>query len=401
MTRPLRILFTTCPLVDQFWPMVPLGWALRAAGHDVQVACLAPIASEVTASGLPALPAVAPAGRKGLVGADEAGTWDQAFSALTGDMRGVIRWNMRVAIALADGTLTAVRSWHPDLIIHAPMDLAGPLLSGLLRVPAVLHSLGLPLRDVVAAGMHRGCLALQVRYGVPGDFAEPLMVLDVCPPGFGPGQPDGDRVQPMRYTPYSGAGAVPAWTREPSPVPRVCIMKSIEPPEEAEVPFLLRVAGEVAGDDIDVLLPLPESALAGIDPAAYPGITLTEWLPPHHLAAGSAVAVHGGDSASTLTFLGAGAPQLLVPWRGQENRNAEALEAVGAGRLLPNGSPPARLAAAVRELARDESCRAAARSLARTMWEMPSPLSVATRIEALLNEADGPASRPVPLAAGG
>src|SRR5882672_3242470 len=112
-SRAVRVLLTTCPMTGHFWPMVPLGWALRSAGHEVAVASLPNLTVEVVGSGLPAL--------------------------IVGER------------ADLGGLLSDVRARPPDLIVYEPMDLAGPLLAGLLGVPAVLHPFGPPMRDSVAA----------------------------------------------------------------------------------------------------------------------------------------------------------------------------------------------------------------------------------------------------------
>src|SRR4051812_34880722 len=52
----MRVLFTTWDWAGHFFPMVPLGWALRAAGHEVLVATDPGFAPTVTGAGLPALP---------------------------------------------------------------------------------------------------------------------------------------------------------------------------------------------------------------------------------------------------------------------------------------------------------------------------------------------------------
>jgi hypothetical protein len=72
----MKVLIVTFPAPSHYFPLVPMGWALRASGHDVRVACPASFAGVVTASGLPgcvrAAPApsggACPAGRRGQSG---------------------------------------------------------------------------------------------------------------------------------------------------------------------------------------------------------------------------------------------------------------------------------------------------------------------------------------------
>ncbi len=53
----MRILLTTYPEKPIFQPMVPLAWALRAAGHEVRVASQPFFADTITQAGLTAVPA--------------------------------------------------------------------------------------------------------------------------------------------------------------------------------------------------------------------------------------------------------------------------------------------------------------------------------------------------------
>lgn len=56
----MRVLFTTAPLPGHLYPMVPLAWALRAAGHQVLVAAPENFSETVVATGLPAATSAPP-----------------------------------------------------------------------------------------------------------------------------------------------------------------------------------------------------------------------------------------------------------------------------------------------------------------------------------------------------
>src|SRR5262249_30229195 len=51
----MKALFPTWAWPSHFFPMVPLAWALRAAGHEVRVASGPELAGTIRASGLPAV----------------------------------------------------------------------------------------------------------------------------------------------------------------------------------------------------------------------------------------------------------------------------------------------------------------------------------------------------------
>src|SRR4051794_19207282 len=152
-------------MLSHLWPMVPLAWTLRAEGHDVKVASLPHIAPELVATGLPALAVGEPVELGELID-DATEESDDGSWALAGNLRGIVRWNARMAGLLIDAMLEVVRAERPDVVVHGPMDLAGPLLAAVAGVPAVQHGTGLPLPENVAAGMRRGAAALVTRYGL-------------------------------------------------------------------------------------------------------------------------------------------------------------------------------------------------------------------------------------------
>ena len=64
----MRIVLTTSALEGHFFPMVPLAWALRAAGHEVLVNAPANFTPTITSTGLYAAGEVAGFGGGGVHG---------------------------------------------------------------------------------------------------------------------------------------------------------------------------------------------------------------------------------------------------------------------------------------------------------------------------------------------
>src|SRR5690242_6384297 len=52
----MRVLFTPHPAAQHLYPLVPLAWALHAAGHDVMVAAAPDLVEPVRKAGLVAVP---------------------------------------------------------------------------------------------------------------------------------------------------------------------------------------------------------------------------------------------------------------------------------------------------------------------------------------------------------
>jgi len=56
----MKVLFTTWAWPSHFFPMVPLAWALRSAGHEVRVASGPELERTIRDAGLPAVPVGGP-----------------------------------------------------------------------------------------------------------------------------------------------------------------------------------------------------------------------------------------------------------------------------------------------------------------------------------------------------
>ncbi|MGE7439822.1 hypothetical protein ACQKM5_39635, partial [Kitasatospora sp. NPDC001175] len=170
--------------------MVPFGWALRAAGHDVMVASQPSFAATITQAGLPALPAGADVDVYGPLRETYRG-WQPSRdrTAAEKDARerqGITSLQMAVncAEATADDTLEFSRSWRPDFVVYEPLGFLGPVIADALGVP----SLRLLWATDSARKIHRiedellGGLARRIgadRADILGD-----VTLDPCPPSL-------------------------------------------------------------------------------------------------------------------------------------------------------------------------------------------------------------------------
>lgn len=88
----MRVLVVSAPFPEHAFPVVPLAWELRSAGHDVLVATAAE-AVRVADAGLP----------------------------------------------VADGTVALADEWAPDLVVHDALAPVGALVAARRRVPAALY----------------------------------------------------------------------------------------------------------------------------------------------------------------------------------------------------------------------------------------------------------------------
>ncbi|HEY0805432.1 MAG TPA: nucleotide disphospho-sugar-binding domain-containing protein [Pseudonocardiaceae bacterium] len=322
----MRLLFTTAPLSGHLFPMVPLAWAARAAGHEVLLATTENFVTTVLSTGLPAV------------------SWGPAtdFVDMVADEPPVCADNLarrrhahgrafgRIARRCLPGAAKIMRAWQPDLVVCERAEFAGPIAAAKHDVPYVAFHWGVPeLEEYRTAAT--GELA-----NIPGFGALPTPVetLNPWPPGMR--LPHAAAHHGMRAVAYNGTAWLPEWLLRPARRPRVCVTFGTLLPRVAALglrgavaPMLARLAGLgvelcLAVDD-DVLAQWPELA----EPATVAGrMPLGQVLPTCD------VIVNHGGQGTILTALATGCPQLVLPHMDDQFDNAEAVVKAGAGMSL-------------------------------------------------------------------
>jgi hypothetical protein len=348
----MRVLFTVTRYPAHYFPLVPTAWALRAAGHEVVVACPPGEVARVGRAGLSPVPIED--------GHDpmRLGRLHQYFQARQGQalLPGAVLhpvtaeplrdladfdWprykrdhrdaNVARLRAGLDTTVAFARDWRPDLVIHDPLNMTGVLAAQVLGIPACCHLWGPvgPLEQRVGAQLvpldHTGTFA---RYGVPPMGPELIeRVIDPCPPSIGSGTEL--PTLPVRCVPYNGPGLAPSPGRRR---PRVCVawgdsLNLLLGPDSFLVPEILRALAPLPVEVVVVcgsasrslLGPLPANAQVLCD------VPLRLLLPEC-----SAVVYHGG-AGSGMTAAWAGLPQLALPFTVEQQLTAERITRTGAG----------------------------------------------------------------------
>ena len=204
----MRVLFVVSPGVGHAFPLVPLVWAVRSAGHDVLVASHGPAmegAGLVVVDTMPgfdmatwirgqpefAKQAQPPGGDRGT---DLSGAF--AFLAKHSDLR-------------TDGVVAVATRWRPDLLVQSHVDGAGLVAAGKLGIPLVNHGFGFSRigADEYAKVFREHMADAFERHGVTG-APRPNAMIQVAPPSM-----TGDTTLgwPMRYVPFNGGGQRPQW----------------------------------------------------------------------------------------------------------------------------------------------------------------------------------------------
>lgn len=381
--------------------LVPVGWALQAAGHEVRVASHPSMAQAISSAGLAAVPLGADldfatefGGRMGKVGrldqdgrrpVGPGGTKEPDGTlepAITAD-GGVVRF----AAALVGDLVEFGRSYRPDLLIWEPFNLAASVAAAALGVPGVLQlwgpdssvTLRLDKQTVV------GPLAARFGLGAAEVSLTGTLMLDPVPP---PMQvPLSGPSEPVRFVPYNGTAVVPGWLRRPARHPRVCVtagtmMAGAGLAGRMDLTGIIRSVAEL---DVEVVLavdPAQQACLGQVPDnvrLADAPLALRLVLPS------CAALVQQGGAGTTMTALAYGVPQLILPQVSDQHFNGERLAATGAGTwLAPEQASSGQIRDLVGELIGDGHWRERAALMRERVRQMPAPAAVVPVLTALV-----------------
>jgi UDP:flavonoid glycosyltransferase YjiC (YdhE family) len=376
----MRVLFTTFPIASHFFPMVPLAWSLRAAGHSVRVACPPAFAPAVASSGVPALPVGTDvdAGRiwqgyvPGTVAGGTAAQHDGDRSARA------MRMFTAVADAMRDDLLDHARAWRPDLVVYEPRAYAGLIVAGTLGVPAVRHLWGTDYTSIRWPVEEPALRPFLAKAGL--DVVDPFgaLTLDPCPPSLQlDGCPDGWR---MRYIPYNGTGTVPLWLDTPPERPRICLTWGTSPLAAGRLETFLQLLSRLDNPDIEIVLAV--AASSRVRDRVPPGVRIVEMMPLHLLLSSCSVLVHQGGCGTALTAVARGVPQYVLPLVADGRINGRQIADRGAGLTAElDEVSPTEFQRAVEALGSDATFRRTTHELRAEMGAQSSPAHVVQMLE--------------------
>jgi UDP:flavonoid glycosyltransferase YjiC (YdhE family) len=393
----MKVLLTSWAWPSHYLPMAPLGWALRAAGHEVRVASQPALAPVITDSGQVAV-ATGPdldhaevhrrvMGGLGLDRVPHA----PAPGATMGDWRPEARERVRRVFgvfaaysdAMLDDLWTFARGFSPDLVVYDPTTIAGPVVAAALGVPALRHIHGVDVtyqaRDVLA----EFTAPLAARLGL--DAVDPLgtATVDPCPPAM---QSPADVTRLLtRYVPYNGPAVVPDWLREPSDRPRAALTWGTSTTRIAgrhlfAPPIVLEGLRDL---DLDVVVTVT-GADADLLTDLAPNVRVVRSLPLHLLLPSCDLLIHQGGNGTLLTGAAHGLPQLVLPQLPDQTFHTGRYVGTGAGlSLSPGEVTPEVVRGAVTDLLTDPRYGTAARRLAAEMAATPPPSALVPELERL------------------
>lgn len=379
----MRVLVSTAPMVGHFFPMVPLCWALRAAGHHVLVSAPANFAPTITSCGLTAsgdLPAVEMAE---LMSRDRSGRPVPAVHEMRARLRrSGTGWARLGAVCLAP-TLTLIRRFRPDVVLGEPVDFAGRLAAHQAGVPLAEHGWGLrppPLFADAAAEELRDELAAMGAAGLPA----PALRIDPCPPQFQ--HPGGDPAAGARYVPFNGARPRPEWLDEPRRRPRVFVtfgtlLPQINPGQT--MPLLRYVIERLPELGVDVYVGAAPATAAELP---VPDRGAVGWLPLDQVLPGCDAIIHYGGSGAMMTALTFGVPQIVLAAAvadAPDNAARVADTGVGIGLSPDEAMRCEPVGRACERLLADPAYAARAAAMAAANAAQPPPARTVERLESL------------------
>lgn len=377
----MRIVVTTSALEGHFFPMVPLSWALRAAGHEVLVSAPANFTPAITSTGLYAAGFVPPVQFEDFMLRDRAGnTLEPPKDPRDRRESGGRAWGRLAAMQL-DGTLALVEAFRPDLVISEPNEYAGSIAAAHHGIPWIEHGWGvMGMPEFKPASSAELAPELE-RLGLAG-LTDPDLRIDTCPPSLS--QEDVEHRVPMRYVPYNGAAIAPDWVFEERTRPRVLVTLGGVLPRHGRRDFrgmLREWTTALPSLGVEVVVAVADDLTAQWSPLPE-GVRTAGWLPLNLTLPACDLVVHHGGVGTTLTTALAGLPQLLTPQLVDQFVNARRITEFGAGlSLQPEELSVEAVLGKCAELLADSTFAKCAGALAEENSRRPTPAEVVTRIE--------------------
>lgn len=366
----MRVVFSAMTSKTHFYPLVPLAWAFKAAGHEVRVVGLPGLTDVITSSGLTAVPVgsdVELSAHMDTVGEDmirfvrtldfstgpKSADWEHLYG-----MQTVLTPNLYALMtpdSLIDGMVEYCRAWRPDLLIWEPLTFAAPVAA---RVTGAAHARLLWGPDITTRA-RRNFLELMRqrpeedhddpfaewidwtlrRHGVrPGPvfdetMAEGQWTIDPMPKGM---RLDLDLpTVGMRYVPYNGPSVVPEWLHTEPERPRVCITLGISGRDSGVgLVSIDEIMGAIAEIDAEFVATFNAEQLETVS-RVPDNVRVVDFVPMHALLPTCTAVVHHGGPGTWHAAAINGVPQVILPNGWDTDVRAARTEELGAGLALP------------------------------------------------------------------
>lgn len=379
----MRALFMAMPGIGHAFPMVPLAWALRAAGHDVAFATTSD-ALAVEKAGMPVLDIRPGTDLHELFKefmAQDPEMFERMRNVKIRDFReigaGAQFGTMfgRVLGELTGDFLHAATAWQPDLIITSPMLVAGFVAAAKLHVPVVAHGFGVSAAGHIVEVMREHAGESVAKYDV--EFPAEVPSIDVVPTSLLADDSTGWR---MQYVPYNGGGVTPEWLTEKTDRPRIGVTLGTVAPKMTGLGEVEQVIAAAPKIDAEFVLALGSTDLTELGELP-PNVRAVGWVPLNALLRTCSGLIHHGGAGTALTAVASGVPQVIMPNGADRYINADAVSATGAALSVEDDELDVTV---IERLLTDPKLRSAAETLRDEVREMPTPADLVSKVAGLL-----------------
>jgi UDP:flavonoid glycosyltransferase YjiC (YdhE family) len=376
----MRVLISTTANDGHFGPLMSLGRAALASGHQVRVAAPASFADSVRRAGFEhAAFADAPPELVGPVMARLPDLpFDEADATVVREVFGRID-----AQAAYPAVRETIAEWRPDVVLREPAELGSLAAAERLGVPHVQLAIGMSeLSRALCSLWVEPLSELSRIVGLPDDALGAALVAE---PVISPVPESLDRAGDADYDPaavvFRFGDAGPA-SPTVEPLPRW---------GDPELPLVYVTFGSVTGslppfagvfrDALDGLADQPVRVLMtvgrGVDVARLGPVPanarVEAWWPQADILTQAALLLGHGGFGTTMGALTAGVPQVVAPiFTSDQIINARHVAAVGAGRAVASGpDAPGRACHEVAAVLADERYRRTAERVAGEIAALP------------------------------
>ncbi|MFI6560796.1 nucleotide disphospho-sugar-binding domain-containing protein [Streptomyces sp. NPDC050534] len=386
----MRFLFVASASNSHLTPMVPLAWALRAAGHEVRVACDADTAPGALALGL----AVARVSSRG----GFAGRHRQKVRGVPGEpyyreRDALPRMFAENAVAMIDGLAALVDRWRPHVVVHEPVAFAAEAVAAARGLPVLRHLWGPDVWGTPSGVWLRERVHELVAAEVPGSVwpSAQQFVIDPCPAVMQ--QPGPGTEVPIRFVAVDRPGTVPSWLLRPYERPRICVTWGTFTDGAPDGHPLMRALRRLSRLDAEVVLLVRSEDLGRLGELPA-GVRAVTEVPLHAVLPSCAAIVHHGGANTTMGAVAQGVPQLIVSDTFERDLNGGRLAEAGGGlHLSSQDAHPEAVEAAARQLVFDDRVAHSAVALQYQAMTRPTPAQVASCLTGLVTESPVPAAR--------
>lgn len=443
----MRVAFALWPNPVHLYPMVPLAWALRAAGHEVYVVSHPALTEAATASGLPFVPVCdadampVPMG-PGNAYTEERPKVDRITEALNIPEAGRDRWNIFSQFLLPamwdfnpyqgtadlpamDGLVTFFENWRPDLVIWDPCfpgagvaaravgarhaRYTGPDIVGWC-VDTFDELTALPGAPAVDNPLVETVRPMAEKYGVPVDRETLLGQWTLNPMPAAINWPVDTTMVPVRWIPHANAEPLPEWLYPVPERPRVALslglsMRIYMATGWDYVQVLLEA---LSGLDVEVIATLNDKQLSGVTEIPD-NVRVVDYVPLDQLMPTCSALIHHGGFGTTIAAATSRVPQLVVDFVDEDVTAVAADGGVaatryvvapttvgfvtghGAGEVVNLSRPSVEtIRAQITRVLTDESYQRGADRLYGDLLATPSPTEIVGLLEKLARPTEPP-----------